>query len=66
MVANPLGRMASDRLIRSSSNMLTAETSQPRKEHDRWFAWLRPAVKNKPSCVVRERNQPVEDGLLPG
>jgi len=32
-----LGVWTSDRLIRSSSNMLTAETSQLGKEHDRWF-----------------------------
>jgi len=36
--------------------MLAAETSQLGKEHDRWFARLRPTVKDKPSYVVRVKN----------
>ncbi|MBD2015586.1 hypothetical protein H6F96_16640 [Microcoleus sp. FACHB-53] len=36
--------------------LLPQKHQSPEKEHDRWFARLRSAIKNKPSCVVRERN----------
>jgi hypothetical protein len=67
MVADPPRRMEQTGLIRSRVTTLTAATSQLGKEHDRWLVRLRPAVKEKPSCVERESNKrPVEDGLLLG
>jgi len=45
--------------------MLAAETSQLGKEHDHWFVRLRPAVKDKPSYVLRQIIKPAGGGLLP-
>ncbi len=67
MVANPPNCMD----IRQANSevelrLLPQKHQSLGKEHDHWFVWLHPAVKEKPSHVVRERNkQPAEGGLLP-
>jgi hypothetical protein len=66
MVVDPPRRMEQTGSFRSRVTTLTAATSQLGKEHDRWLVRLRPAVKEKPSCVVRVEFQPAEGGLLPG